>query len=295
MTYFLGELRIDQVVESVVRGFDPFKFYPDCTEAALASIRAELTPHQLDPDTGNLVLPIQTYVVRTKHHTILIDSCGGEHKDRPKRPFWHQKTETGYLQKLAAQGVTPEQVDYVFCTHLHVDHAGWNTQLIDGRWVPTFPNAKYVFAQEEYTYWKSKSAEDPKAYDHGTFLDSVLPVVEAQQAVLVDCDFALDDQIKLAPTPGHTPGHVAINMTSHGAQGVMSGDLMHSLLQCHYPDWSSMACTNPVQSRATRRQFLERYCDTDTLILTAHFPLPSVGHVRAAGDSFRFEFVTGQS
>ena len=156
--YPLGEIVIQRVVESVCKDFAPLGFFPETTPEDWAQHRKWMEPHALDPVSGNLVLIIQAFLVRTRHHTILVDTCVGDHKSRPHRPFWHLQKLNTFLPRLAAAGVNPEDVDYVMCTHLHWDHVGWNTQLRDGRWVPTFPNAKYIFAQEEWENWEQLHA-----------------------------------------------------------------------------------------------------------------------------------------
>ena len=161
---------------------------------------------------------MQTYVVRTSHHTILIDSCVGNDKDRPTRPHWHLKTDDTYLNALAEHGIAPEAIDFVMCTHLHSDHVGWNTRLDNGRWVPTFPNARYIFSKKELEAWRDVGYEK---FSRTPFEDSVLPVLEAGRAELVTDDYALDDEVFLESTPGHTPGHVAISLRSKGASAVM--------------------------------------------------------------------------
>lgn len=193
-----------------------------------------------------------------------------------------------FLPRLAAAGVTPENVDYVMCTHLHSDHVGWNTQLRDGRWVPTFPKARYIFAQREWDAWEAMQRETPQPH----LVDSVLPVMEARQAQLVGTDFALDDEVWLEPTPGHTPGHVSIHLASQGAHAVITGDCIHSPVQCVEPEWIVRADFNPTMAKATRRRFLERYCDSSVLVCATHFPEPSIGHVVQRDGAFWFEYDT---
>ncbi len=290
-SHALGDLAINRVIEVEGPELDPFTFFPDCTEAALAAHRDWLVPRFFDPIAKKLILAVQSYLVRSPQHTILIDTCIGEHKERGFSEAWHMRSNSAYLANLAAAGCAPEDIDFVLCTHLHPDHVGWNTRLIDGRWVPTFANAKYVFARDEWSFWQAKSAKDPRKYDDGAYADSVLPVVEANQAVIVDRDHALDDTVWLEPSPGHTPGHTSVRLSSGGQDAVMSGDLLHSILQCTFPDWSSFVCFNKDQARATRRAFLERYCETDVLVLPAHFPSPSLGHIIGASDSFGFRYL----
>jgi len=280
----LGDLTIMRSVEMIMES-DALEFFPETTEADWAPHRDWLSPDALNAATGALLFPVQSYVVRTSHHTILVDTCVGNDKPRPYRPAWHQKSDDAFLRSLARHGVAPEDVDYVMCTHLHGDHVGWNTCLEDGRWVPTFRNARYVFARDEVAAWETGDARFPRT----PYEDSVLPIVEAGRAVLVDNDFALDDEVWLEPTPGHTPGHAAIRLASRGANAVLSGDLIHSPVQCRHPEWVAWPDWDPELAKRTRRAFLERYCETDTFVCTAHFPLPSAGRIVADGDAFGFE------
>lgn len=286
----IGEIVILRALEMVMP-FDRRAFYPQVTEADWAPHLPWLAPNAFDPATDSLIFPMQSYVVRTSRHTVLIDTCVGNHKERPTRPPWHQKTDATYLRALAAHGIAPADIDFVFCTHLHSDHVGWNTRLEDGRWVPTFPNARYIFSKKELETWRDVG--HPR-FSRATLEDSVLPIVEAGRAELVSNDYALDDEIRLEPTPGHTPDHVAVALTSNGESAVMCGDLMHSPVQCRHPEWVPAPDWDPVVAVRTRRSFLERYCDTPTLVCTAHFPLPSAGRIVRAGDAFDFEYDAGK-
>ncbi len=167
---------------------------------------------------------------RTRHHCILIDTCVGCHKSYSDPPEWHQPHNEAWLNNLEAAGAQPEDIDYVFCTHLHSDHCGWNTRLVDGRWIPTFPNAKYIIARNEF----QATASENGLY----FIENVQPILEAKQAVLVDMDYALDDEIWLEPTPGHTVGHVAIHLKSGSHRAAMCGDLMHTPVHLAETGWS---------------------------------------------------------
>ena len=232
-----------------------------------------------------LILCFQSYVVKTPHHTILVDSCIGNDKPRPLRPKWNMKTDDTYLRTLAAAGFVVDDIDFVMCTHLHVDHVGWNTRLENGRWVPTFPNARYVFGKSEFDYWAEQNAKTPVP----PFGDSVLPVVEAKRAEIVRDDYEIGDHTRILPTPGHTPGHVAFTFGRGKDDAVVGGDLMHSPLQARYPELSMKFDVDQAQAARTRRDFLERYCDTDTLCCTAHFPSPSSGKIRRLGNGFTCE------
>ena len=284
--HVLGRIEVRRIVESVCREFDPYGFFPETTPEDWARHKAWMEPRALDPVSGNLVLPIQAFLVRTRRHTILVDTCVGHDKSRPQRRFWHLQKFDTFLPRLAAAGVRPEEVDYVMCTHLHSDHVGWNTQLRDGRWVPTFPNAKYIFARAEWDAFEALH----RAHPQPQFIDSVLPVMEAGQAQLVGGDFALDDEVWLEPTPGHTPGHVCIHLGSRSAEAVITGDLIHSPVQCLEPGWTMRADSDPALAKATRRSFLDRYCDSKVTVCATHFPEPSIGRIVPREKTFWFDY-----
>ena len=281
----VGDITIQRIIEQEDPLFDPLTFLPTLTEAQLSENRSWLEQcHALDANTGQLTLCIQSYVVKTPRHTILIDSCVGNEKPRPNRPFWHMKTSDTYMRNLTGAGVKLDDIDFVMCTHLHVDHVGWNTRLENGRWVPTFPKARYIFSERELAYWTAENEKTPIE----CIADSVIPIVEAKRADLVKSDHALNDLVQLMPTPGHTPDHYAVRLGGRGPQAVMSGDLIHTPLQARYPELSMRADYDQKQSAVTRRAFLEQHCDRDVLVCTAHFPSPSMGRVSRWGEGFRF-------
>jgi glyoxylase-like metal-dependent hydrolase (beta-lactamase superfamily II) len=286
----VGHFEISRVIESEGPFLDVTAFIPDAEREVIEANRDWLMPRYIDPESWEIILTIQSYVLRTPRHTILVDTCVGNDKSRPGRPMFDH-LNTSYLADLAAAGVQPEEVDFVLCTHLHVDHAGWNTRLLDGRWVPTFPNARYIFARKEYQFWEQRHLDGSEGPVMNIYEDSLLPVMEAGQAVLVDMDHQIDNGLWFEPAPGHTEGNVVINLESGGANAVLSGDVMHHPVQLIRPEWSSRACEDPVMSATTRRALLERYADTDTLIAPAHFASPTVGHIVSRGDSFGYRLL----
>ena len=281
----IGDISIDRVLETERPDFDPLAFFPQIPAEAWAPHKEWLQPWALDPTTGNLVFPMQSFVVRTRHLTIVVDTCVGDHKTR-QRPSWNMTSSGLYLKNLAAAGVKPEAVDYVLCTHLHNDHVGWNTRLDNGRWVPTFPKAKYIMSENEWTYWEALHKETPQ----NQIEDSVIPIIQSGQALLVKNDHALNDEIWFESTPGHTPDHVAVRLRSRGADAVITGDLIHSPVQCVELGWVPRPDYDAALARKTRRAFLERYCDRDVLVCATHFPSPSFGHIVPHGDAFRFKY-----
>ncbi len=288
-TFKIGDMTIHRIIEMEC-GFTPaLEFLPKLTPQMLAESRSWMkTPLALD-DEDRLVLCFQAYIVRTGRHVILVDTCVGNDKDRLTRPMWHMKTDNVFMQGLAEVGLTVNDIDFVLCTHLHVDHVGWNTRLENGRWVPTFPNARYLFSKVELDFWLAEN-------DRTTvppIADSVIPIIEAKQHDLVTSDHALNDLVRLIPTPGHTIDHFAVTLGRTGKDAVITGDLIHTPLQGKWPDLAMRIDYDPLQSSATRWKFLEAYCDTDTQCCFAHFPSPSRGYIKRWGDGFRCEYITG--
>lgn len=283
----IGDVTIDAIIEREGPWRRPVDFFPAYDEAVFKQHLLSMDPEVFDAASGLMPFTYQTFVVRTPRRTILVDTCTGEDKGHPP-PFDFPGKER-WRREFLALGLAFEQIDYVFCTHLHIDHTGWNTVLRDGRWVPTFPNAKYVFHKSEYDAWAAESAKgnDPP----GTvFRNNCLPIVEAGQALLVDDTFALDDTIMLTPTPGHSPCHCCVNIHSRGQRAVVSGDLIHHAIQCREVHWSAKVDWDQRQAEASRRRFLASVADTETLVLPIHFPRPTAGLVKTWRDSFDFRF-----
>ncbi len=290
-TWQFGDVRVDRVLEFEQPLLGWQQLLPAATSEAIDRQRAYLEPRWMEPGTGKLVMSFHSFLIRSHGLKILVDTCGGNDKPRPNKPRYHMQ-QWPYLDRLAAAGVSPEEIDFVLCTHLHVDHVGWNTRLVGGRWVPTFPKARYVFARREWDYWREHYKTEAFK-DDPFYIDSVLPVIDAGQAQFVDSNFAFNDEVTLVPTPGHTPGHVCVNIRSKGAECVMTGDMMHHALQVGEPDWSSCFCVDPKQSSLSRRGLFERYAGTPTVILPAHFATPTAGTIERAGSTWRYRFQEG--
>jgi len=286
----IGEVALASLVERDGPWRKPEQYFPTSDPVIAHRHLAEMEPFLYDPASGRLVITYQTFVVRTPRRTILVDTCTGEDKgygaplDFPKAPW---------LDGFRAFGLRFADVDYVFCTHLHIDHTGWNTSLRDGRWQPTFPNAKYVFHKLEYEYWENaaRRGESPGGNFGAVWAMNCAPVVEAGQALLVDESFALDDTVFLSLTPGHSPYHCCVHIRSQGEEAIVLGDLMHHPLQCREPDWSTAFCSDPQLAARTRRRFLEAHAGVATLMMPVHFPAPTAGRIEADGERFRYRFV----
>jgi len=282
-----GDITVHRIVESICTDFVAMKFFPETTPEDWEQHGKWMAPWAYLPDTGNIILTIQGFLVKTRHHTILVDTCVGDDKPRPTRPFWDMMKLNTFLPRLKAIGVIPDQVDYVMCTHMHPDHVGWNTRLHNGRWVPTFPNAKYLFTETEWQRTKALHEQNPILH----FIDSVLPIMEAGQAQLVDSDFALDDEVRLLPSPGHTMGHVCVGLSSKGQHAVITGDCIHSPVQCLEPEWVMRADIDSPLAARTRRGFLERCCEHNIVVCATHFPEPSFGHIVERKNMFHFDYL----
>jgi glyoxylase-like metal-dependent hydrolase (beta-lactamase superfamily II) len=240
-----------------------------------------LIPH-FATEEGRLKMSIHSLVVETPTRRIVVDTGLGNDKQGRNVPTWNNRN-TPFLDMMAAAGFPPDSIDTVLCTHLHVDHVGWNTRLVGGKWVPAFPRARYVFGRTEYEHWLKHSTEPDK---QAVFNDSVKPIVDADRADLIPSDHRLSDEISMIPTPGHSPGHMSILIQSDGEQGLLTGDVAHHPCQMAHLDWSSTADSDQTQSAVTRRELFGRFADTSTLVIGGHF---SAGHIRREGDAFRFE------
>ena len=282
----LGNITLHRIVEQENCGaFEALKFFKPFSEAQLAENRAWLSPKYID-ENDRLRLCIQSYLVQTPHHNILVDTCVGNHKPRPTRPFWNMMKSDQYEKSLAAAGFALGDIDFVMCTHLHTDHVGWNTRLENGRWVPTFPKARYVFADRELEFWTKREQGDPALCPWIT--DSVLPIVAANRVDVVKSAHAFNDLVTLIPTPGHSIDHYSVQVGKPGADAVITGDMIHSPLQVRYPELGMMADNDSTQAGVSRRELFGRFCDTSTLMCTAHFPSPSTARIKRWRDAFDF-------
>src|SRR5258706_3860967 len=278
MQWAVGKVKITKIVELETVGSTRF-ILPLATNEESRKL-PWLIPH-FATEEGRLKMSIHSLVVETPSRRIVVDTGLGNDKEGRSVPTWNNR-KGPFLETMTAAGFPPDSIDTVLCTHLHVDHVGWNTKLASGKWVPTFANARYVFGKTEYEHWRDHSDEPDRV---AAFKDSVKPIVEPGKADLVASDGSLSDENALVPTPGHSPGHMSIHIRSDGEEALLTGDVAHHPCQMAHPDWSSTACSDPVLSAATRRELFSRFADTATLVIGAHF---SAGHIRRDGDAFKF-------
>lgn len=282
MHWTVGKVRITKVVELETVGSTRF-ILPLAGREEIQRL-PWLIPHFAN-DEGRLKMSIHSLLLETPEHRIIVDTGLGNDKQGRNVPAWNNRQDP-FLEKLTAAGLAPESIDTVLCTHLHVDHVGWNTKLVDGTWLPTFANARYVFGRTEFDYWRDHSSDPAHA---AVFADSVKPIADAGKAELVADDIRLTDEITLIPTPGHSPGHMSVHIRSGGEQGLLTGDVAHHPCQMHHLDWSATVDTDPKQSADTRRELFSRFADTPTLVIGGHF---GAGHIVRDGDAFKFIALT---
>ncbi len=236
-------------------------------------------------EKGGFRLSIHALMVESEGKRILVDTCVGNDKKRPGFTDWNE-LHLPFLAEFDKAGISRESIDYVICTHLHLDHVGWNTMLVNGKWVPTFPKARFLIGQREWDHWsKYEGSADFK----NPIEDSVRPVIDAGLADLVESNHRITGEVWLEPTPGHTPGHISVRIVSGGENAVITGDLIHHPIQIAHPDWVCGFDTDPAMGSDTRQKFVEKYCDQPTQVLGTHFAGPTAGHIVRRSGAFRFE------
>ena len=279
LSWQVGDARITRVVELTTATIGAH-ILPQATPDALAGM-PWLAPF-LD-EAGRPLLSMHALVVETPERTLMVDTCIGNDKSRTY-PRWNHM-QSDFLERLANAGWPTDAIDTVLCTHMHVDHVGWNTRLVDERWVPTFANARYLFAESEYEHWRSEPQEFGPVFE-----DSVAPVFDAGLAELVTSDFEVCDGVRLVPTPGHTPGHVSVSIRSRGEAAIITGDMVHHPCQLARHEWSSTADVDPAQAAVTRQAFVEQFADSPVLVVGTHFAGPTAGRIVRDGASFRLDY-----
>lgn len=274
----IGKVKVTRVVELELAGGTRF-LLPQATRDEVKKM-GWLAPHFADKE-GNLIMSVHALVVETPERKMVVDTCIGNDKQR-SIPTW-SNLQTPFLEDLKTAGYHREDIDTVMCTHLHVDHVGWNTMLVDGEWRPTFPNARYLMGKEEFEYWNDFEAGDINA---GVMEDSVKPVFDAGLVDLVDMNHRVCDEVYLEPTTGHTPGHVSVHIESEGQEALITGDCIHHPCQIEKLDWSSSADYDQQAAKKTRESLMQKYADKDILIIGTHFAAPTAGHLKSRGDGY---------
>ena len=277
LSWRVGDVKITRIQESEESGIE--WVLKDAFPENLKTI-PWLAPHFVDED-WEAAWSIHALVVETPSRRIVVDTCVGNDKNLPVK-FWNQ-LQTSFLDDFHRAGFTRESIDTVLCTHLHVDHVGWNTFLEDGVWKPTFPNARYLVARDEWNHWQNEDDDFTKV----VFAESVDPIEAAGLIDVVDQDARVCDEIRLEPTPGHTPGHVSIHIESQGERAVITGDMTHHPCQLAHPEWGSAPDADFQQGIATRRAFYERHLAAGTLVIGTHFATPTAGRIERDGEAYR--------
>ena len=282
MKWRIGDVTVTKIVELEAAGGSRF-ILPQATPEEILPI-AWLQPDFAD-QRGRLRMSIHALVVETPDRRIIVDTCLGNDKRNRRIPTWN-RLQTSFLSDLAAAGYARETIDTVICTHLHVDHVGWNTMLMDDRWVPTFPNGRYLMGRIEFEHWTTQHEREDMA---AVLADSVTPVCDAGLVDLVETGHRIWEEISLVPTLGHTPGHVSVRITSRGEEALITGDFMHHPCQIARPEWSSTADSDPAEAAHTRQHVLTRLADTSILVIGTHFAGRTAGRIVRDGEAFRLE------
>jgi glyoxylase-like metal-dependent hydrolase (beta-lactamase superfamily II) len=280
----IGDVSVARIVE--VNGWedDITMLLPDADPAFVQGF-PWMRPHFATPD-GKMIISFQCFVLRSQGRTAMIDTCIGNDRQREFPVFTNMQTT--FLEDLATAGYPHEEITDVLCTHLHFDHVGWNTRLVDGKWVPTFPQARYLFGRREYEHWKHLH-ETHGYHDLHHMDDSVMPVLDAGLVEFIGPDFRLTDEVSLIPTPGHTPGHVSVLIQSKGQSAVITGDMMHSPIQIAVPEREARFDMDKTTAARTRGEFVRRFNGTPTLVIGSHFSEPTAGHIVPDGSSWKFK------
>jgi len=282
-TWEIGDISVTSVIE--VEGPTPGTFlFEGATPERVAAEHGWARGTFVDDD-GMLLARVQALVIRSAGSTVVVDTCVGNDKHRDV-PSWNQ-LDLPFLERFAAAGFDPQTVDAVVCTHLHTDHVGWNTMLVDGVWQPTFPESRYLFAGPEYRHWAAEPFNQRP--EHG---DSIQPIVDAGLLELVDTDAEIAPGVRLVPTPGHTPGHCSVLLSSGGSTALITGDFMHHAVQVAAPGWCSHFDTDQAHGERTRREFIEEHADTDLLVIGTHFGGPGSGRIVSTDDGHVFAAAT---
>lgn len=283
-TWKIGDVEVTRIVEVNNWEDDITMLLPDATPETVLAY-PWLRPHYATAD-GRMIISFQCFVMRTPERKIMLDTCIGADRQREFEIFTNMQSD--FLADLAHAGFDPAQIDFVLCTHLHFDHVGWNTHLVDGEWVPTFPNARYLFGRREYEHWKML-VETNGYHDLAHMYDAVQPVLDAGLVDLVEPDQVICPEVSLISTPGHTPGHVSIRIESKGERAVITGDMMHNPIQLERPGDKGRFDMDQDRACRTREAFVEAMANGDVFVIGSHFPDPTGGWIVRDGNGCRLE------
>ena len=279
----IGKVKITRIVEIEATG-GMSRIIPEATRDKLKEIEW-LYPNFIDEE-GRMRGAIHSLIIDTGERKIIVDTCVGNDKERAV-PAWNN-LQTQFLADLETAGYPLESIDTVLCTHLHIDHVGWNTRWDGAKWVPTFPHAQYLFGKAEFEHWSKQEAEGMYGQSQ-VMKDSVTPIIEAGLQTLVAQDEQICPEVRLTPTPGHTPGHASVIIASDGETGIITGDFLHHPCQFAYPEWPSAPDTNPAIGHATRIDMYNRLADKPILVIGTHFHTPTAGHLKKDGNRWRLD------
>jgi len=279
----IGDVEVVRIVEVNAFEDDMKMLLPEEGTPEFVQQFKWLVPH-FATRAGRMLISFQCFALRSQGRNVMIDTCIGADRKREFDVFCNLKTT--FLEDLTAVGFAPDSIQTVLCTHLHFDHVGWNTRLVQGRWVPTFPRARYLFGQREWEHWQHlKRTGGYHDFEHLT--DSIEPVLQAGLADFIGPEHRITDEVWLEPTPGHTPGHVSVRISSRGHQAVITGDMMHHPIQFAVPDLHGNFDMDKEQGARTRRAFIERYQDRKALVIGSHFCDPTSGWIVRDGKAWK--------
>ncbi|MCW2829628.1 MAG: putative Beta-lactamase [Aeromicrobium sp.] len=298
----IGDATITQVLEFEVEAGVLDGLVEEATPEAVREI-GWLAPHYANT-AGQTLWSVHSYVVDTGSAVVVVDTCCGNGKSAPLIPAWGN-LDTPFLDRFGEAGYVRDQVDFVLSTHLHLDHVGWNTIDDAGTWVPTFPQARYTYVEDEFAYHQGIAQDrditpdlagavvyeganpDIHAQTRLVFEESIQPCLDAGLVDLVPVDHVVTEGVRYVSTPGHTRSHHSVMVESRGERAFITGDFIHHPCQIARPGWRSHGDFDRALSAARRTAFVEANADTDLLVLGTHFTGSSAGRIVRDGDGFR--------
>ena len=275
----LGNAVLTRVAETQVQ--IPTSLWPSTPPEAWHAEADLLAPRFWNPETDLFRIAIQSWVLQVDGLTIVVDTGAGNDRHRPwMHPLDHLSTP--FLDTMRASGIEPDEVDVVLNTHLHTDHVGWNTQLVDGAWEPTFRNARYLMPEADYRFF---APDNPETTDEmrTVFEDSIIPV--ADQTEQFSGDYQLSESVWLRPAPGHTPGSSVLWLDA-GKPAVFVGDLTHCPIQIPRPEDPCAFDVNAAEATVTRKRVFTEASRKRAAVIPAHYAGHGGATIVARGDRF---------